>query len=285
MIELKNVTVSFQNDAGNAVYVLENIDLTISKGEAIAIMGPNGSGKTTLVRCLNALLLPTTGSVIIDGLRSDDAKNLLAIRKKVGLIFQNPENQIVSTSVEREIAFGLENIGVPVAEMQRLVDEMLVRFDLINYRKFPPYLLSGGEKQRLAIASVMAMRPEYLILDEPTSLLDPVHRDMILSFIRELHTASNNSLATKMTTILITQFPEEAIQADRLIIMNEGKIVRDNKPSELFKDVTFFQQIGLQVPIEFEIEYLLKQRGIDNTEIESIFRQVQYSNEIGNLRS
>ncbi len=272
MIELQNVTVSFHNDAGNAVHVLENINLTISKGESIALMGPNGSGKTTLVRCINALLLPTSGSISVDGLRSDEANHLLAIRKKVGLIFQNPENQIVSTTVEREIAFGLENIELPAGEMHRIVDEMLVRFDLMEYRKFPPYLLSGGEKQRLAIAAVMAMHPEYLILDEPTSLLDPVHRDIVLDFIRELHTDAPNPPASKMTTILITQFPEEAIQAGRLIIMNGGHIVRDGKPSELFQEVTFFQHIGLQVPIEFEIVYLLKQRGINEAEIEVIFR-------------
>ncbi len=274
MIELQNVTVSFHNDAGNAVHVLENINLTILKGESIALMGPNGSGKTTLVRCLNALLLPTSGSISVDGLRSDEANHLLAIRKKVGLIFQNPENQIVSTTVEREIAFGLENIGLPVGEMQRIVDEMLARFDLIEYRKFPPYLLSGGEKQRLAIAAVMAMHPEYLILDEPTSLLDPVHRGIVLDFIRELHTNSPNPQASKMTTLLITQFPEEAIPADRLIIINGGCVVRDGKPSELFKEVTFFQQIGLQVPIEFEIAHLLRQRGINEADIEAIFHPV-----------
>ncbi len=275
MIELQNVTVSFHNDAGNAVHVLDKIDLTISKGESIAIMGPNGSGKTTLVRCLNALLLPTAGSISVDGLRSDEANQLLSIRKKVGLIFQNPENQIVSTSVEREIAFGLENIGTPTAEMHVIVDEMLQRFELNKYRKFPPYLLSGGEKQRLAIASVMAMRPEYLILDEPTSLLDPVHRDLVLDFIKELHQKSAYPGAFPITTILITQFPEEALQMERLIVMSAGRIVQDGKPSELFKDVTFFKQIGLQVPIEFEIEYLLKQRGIDKTELAAIFPPVE----------
>jgi energy-coupling factor transport system ATP-binding protein len=197
----------------------------------------------------------------VDGLPVDDA-HLFEIRRKVGLVFQNPENQIVSSTVEREIAFGLENIGVPHAEMVAIVEQMLDRFNLRQYRRKPPHLLSGGEKQRLALAAVMAMQPKYLILDEPTSLLDPVMQQAILDFLSELHQASLvRPPAERLTTILITQFPEEALIARRLIVMYQGQVVLDDAPEKIFQQLELLTDLGLGVPVEFEIAQKLIQNG------------------------
>lgn len=234
--------------------ILNGINLDISTGESIALMGPNGSGKTTLVRCINGLLQPTAGEILVDGLPVRDDEHIFKIRRKVGLVFQNPENQIVSSTVEREIAFGLENIGVPHTEMVARVEQMLERFNLGQYRRKPPHLLSGGEKQRLALAAVMAMQPQYLILDEPTSLLDPVTQQAILEIIQELHRADRAlPAAERLSTILITQFPEEALIAHRLIVLHQGRVVLDDSPEVIFQQVDLLADLGLGVPVEFEI--------------------------------
>lgn len=258
MIQIRNLKYQITHPP---LEILKGIDLDFSAGESIALMGPNGSGKTTLVRCLNGLLQPTDGEVRVDGLPVDDA-HLFEIRRKVGLVFQNPENQIVSSTVEREIAFGPENIGVPHAEMVAIVEQMLDRFNLRQYRRKPPHLLSGGEKQRLALAAVMAMQPQYLILDEPTSLLDPVMQQAILDLLTNLHQASQaRPLAERLTTILITQFPEEALIAQRLIVMHQGRVVLDDTPEKIFQQVELLTQLGLGVPVEFEIAQKLIKNG------------------------
>ncbi len=247
MIEIKNLTFEYTNHDGSPTRVLDGITLTIAEGERVGLMGANGSGKTTLVRCLNGLLLPT-GEVFVDGLTTSDPVNLPEIRRRVGMVFQNPENQIVSTTVEREIAFGLENLGVPHDEMHKKVAEMLAQFDLERYRRHPPHLLSGGEMQRLALASVMAMSPKYLIFDEPTSLLDLPTRKMVLQLISKLH-------SKRVATMLITQFPEETLLCDRLLILHRGRIAFDGKPSEIFKNVDELRALGVDVPIEYSVSH------------------------------
>jgi len=262
MIEVKDLKFEIENEDGTIIKILNDINLRIQEGESVALMGANGSGKTTLARCLNGLLRPTSGEIRVDGLNPEDEAQLLEIRQKVGLVFQNPENQIASSTVEREIAFGLENIGLDISEMHAIVEQMLVQFDLIKYRKQPPHLLSGGEKQRLAIAAVMAMRPRYLILDEPTSLLDPVNCENILRLIQALHQSLvNQTNQSALTTILITQFPEETLIAQRLIIMSHGQIVLDGSPHDLFQQIEPLQAFGLGVPIEYEIAAVLTQKG------------------------
>jgi energy-coupling factor transport system ATP-binding protein len=257
MIKIQNLAFVYPSSVEAQNRVLDNISLTIRDGEAVGIMGANGSGKTTLARCLNGLLLPTAGDVWVDDLNTKDPANLRQIRRRVGMMFQNPENQIVSTTVEREIAFGLENLGMPHDEMHRIVDDMLVQFDLVRYRQHPPHLLSGGEMQRLALAAVMAMSPQYLIFDEPTSLLDPAARKMVLRLIHDLH-VKNQGRAERVTTILITQFPEEALSCDRLLILQRGRIVFDDRPSAIFQHVDELKRLGVDVPAEYEIDHFLK---------------------------
>jgi len=254
MIKIDNLSFTYTNGTTTGRKILNDISLTIQPGESIAIMGPNGSGKTTFARCLNGLLQPTTGSVAVGGLPTSDEKNLIKIRKQVGMVFQNPDNQIVSATVEREIAFGLENLGISRERMRGIVDNMLAEFNLQEYRRKSPHYLSGGEKQRLALAAVMAMHPSYLILDEPTSLLDPKSRNDILRIIKQLHRRTDKPI----TTLLITQFPEEALIADRLLIFHLGKIIFDDKPATIFKHVEELFQIGLEPPIEFALNEILK---------------------------
>lgn len=262
MIDIQNITFCYDSHGIEKIPALQQVNLQIREGEYVAIMGHNSSGKTTLARCLNALLIPQSGEVSIDGLLTSDEQNLLSIRKKVGMVFQNPDNQIVSTTVEREVAFGLENLGVPTETIHQVVTSILDRFDLTRYRKYPPHLLSGGEKQRVALASVMAMNPKYLVLDEPTSMLDPKGRRELLALLREVK-ADNLEKATteQITIILITQIPEEALEADRLIIMERGAVLLDDHPKVVFQNMEKIKAIGLEVPIEFEMMPLLVEKG------------------------
>jgi len=252
MIEIKNLTFEYINPEHAPTRVLDGITLTVKEGESLGLMGANGSGKTTLARCLNGLLLPTAGEVLVEGLTTCEPDNLPDIRRLVGMVFQNPENQIVSTTVEREIAFGLENLGVPYDEMHQRVDEMLAQFDLERYRRHPPHLLSGGEMQRLALASVVAMSPQYLIFDEPTSLLDLPTRKMVLQLISDLQ-------SRRVATLLITQFPEETLTCERLLILHRGRILYDDRPSAIFKHVPELRALGVDVPVEFEVNHYLGQ--------------------------
>ncbi|MDZ7261261.1 MAG: ATP-binding cassette domain-containing protein [candidate division KSB1 bacterium] len=265
MITITNLVFEYNTDSFRA---LDGINLAIREGEAITLMGPNSSGKTTLARCLNGLLLPTRGEVKVDGLSTQDTAHLVEIRKKVGMVFQNPDNQIVSTTVEREIAFGLENLGLPTPAIHQKVDEMLERFNLTPYRKHPPHLLSGGQKQRLALAAVLAMNPSYLVLDEPTSLLDPQGRKEVLSLLQQIHLENQTKAPQdRITTLLITQFPEEALTSQRLIVMEKGRIIFDDQPEVVFRHVDRLQEIGLDVPVHFELENWLKETGIPISEI------------------
>ncbi|MFQ6113874.1 MAG: ATP-binding cassette domain-containing protein [bacterium] len=259
MLKISNLFFEYSTGTKAKTQVLNGIDLTIREGESIGLIGPNGSGKTTLGRCLNGLLLPTEGDVWVDDLNTKESANLAEIRRRVGMVFQNPENQIVSTTVEREIAFGLENLGVPYQEMHEIVDDKLLQFDLQKYRQHPPHLLSGGEMQRLALASVMAMSPKYLIFDEPSSLLDPASRKALLSLISELHLKSKKKEPSEqITTLFITQYPEEVLGFDRLLVLHEGRIAFDDEPDQIFQKVDELKELHLEVPIEYEVSHYLK---------------------------
>ena len=257
MIKLEKVTYDYSISEGKVISALQGIDLEFKEGEYVAIIGPNGSGKTTLARLLNGLLVPTSGEVLVDGLNSKIKEDLKLIRQKVGMVFQNPENQIITTSVEREIAFGLENLNLPSEEIRERVEWALSAFHLWGYKNSAPHSLSGGEKQRLAIASVLAMRPKYLILDEPTSLLDPEGRQMFNLLVRKLVAEG------KVTIINITQFPEEALLAERLLVLDKGKIFLDDSPERVFEEETKLKEIGLSITKSLEISNGLKRRGLN----------------------
>ncbi len=254
MIELKNVSFSYQLEKGKEVLALDDVSLTIKPGEFVAIIGPNGSGKTTLGRLLNSLIVPVSGEVLVDGLDTSDKNLQKLVRLKVGMVFQNPDNQIISTTVEREIAFGLENLALPHEDMKQRVEWALSIFNLQEYRNYRPHSLSGGEKQKISLASVLAMRPSYLVLDEPTSLLDSKGKDEVNDLIQRLR--------KELTIIHITQFPEEATSADRVLVMDQGKVVLDGPPISVFSHAVKLRQMGLGVPIASDIAERLKKSGI-----------------------
>ncbi len=256
MIELRNVTYRYKLDGERSILALDDINLTFKQGESVAIIGSNGSGKTTLARLLNALLLPTLGKVTVDGLDTGDKDSQKMIRLKVGMVFQNPDNQLISTSVQREIAFGLENLALPYEEMEKKVEWALDFFHLKEYKNHPPHKLSGGEKQRVALASVLSMQPEYLVLDEPTSLLDAKGKREVMSLIEKF------SEQRDVTVIHITQFPEEATGADRVLVMHKGGIVLDGRPKDVFKQKGKLKEIGLNVPLAIKLAFELSQRGM-----------------------
>jgi energy-coupling factor transport system ATP-binding protein len=251
MIKIENLTFQYPN---SEIQNLKNISFELAEGQSVSMMGANGSGKSTLARCLNGLIEPTSGSVLVDALNTNIEIEKEQVRQKVAMVFQNPDNQIVSTTVCREIAFGMENLSVPHNEMIRRVDQLLDEFDLKKYKNRPPHFLSGGEKQLLALAAVIAMQPNYLILDEPTSLLDPYSRKRILETIFN----NFNGRFKKITPILITQFPEETFYTERLIVLDQGEIVFDDSPGHVFKQVERLNQIGINVPVEFQL-------GLDQT--------------------
>jgi energy-coupling factor transporter ATPase len=255
MLELGQVSYHYRLEEKSSVLALDQIDLQLKEREFVSVIGPNGSGKSTLAKLLPALILPEAGNVLVDGLDTKDKPAQRMIRQKVGMVFQNPDTQIISTSVEREIAFGLENLALPYPEMEERVKWALDYFHLARYRKHPPHKLSGGEKQRVALAAVLCMHPRYLILDEPTSLLDPRGRLEILSLVHKLFREGN------VTVIHITQFPEETMSADRILVMDKGKIVLDDSPARIFKQRELLEKIGLEVPFTMKIASALKQRG------------------------
>ncbi len=237
--------------------VLKGLDLEIPSGQFVAVLGHNGSGKSTLAKHFNAILLPTSGDVIVCGINTKDEDRLFDIRQQVGMVFQNPDNQIVATIVEEDVAFALENLGVEPSEIRRRVDEALKEVDMYQYREHAPHQLSGGQKQRVAIAGILAMRPDFIVLDEPTAMLDPRGRSEVLRTIREL----NRDYHT--TVVLITHYMDEAVQAERVVVVDSGKILRDGTPKEVFTEVELLKSVGLDVPQVTELVYELRQEGID----------------------
>ena len=236
---------------------LDHVNLSIKEGEFVAVLGTNGSGKSTLAKHLNAILLPTTGVCRIAGMDTREAERLWDIRQTVGMVFQNPDNQIIAAIVEDDVAFGPENLGIPSDEIRRRVDEALISVDMASYRGFAPHLLSGGQKQRVAIAGTLAMKTKCLVLDEPTAMLDPIGRKEVLDTVRRLHRESG------ITVVYITHFMEEAAAAQRVIVMENGKVAEDGSPEEIFSRVDAMRKRGLDVPLAAEVAWKLRKHGID----------------------
>ncbi len=252
-IEFKDVTYVYGRPGERPA--LSGINLTVLKGEFVAVVGPNGSGKSTLARHCNALLLPTEGNVIVGGLDTGRPEHVWEVRRQVGMVFQNPDNQIVSSLVEEDVAFGAENLGVPPAEVRQRVSEALELTGLSQYRKHAPHLLSGGQKQRLAIAGVLAMRPSCLVLDEPTAMLDPAGRNELM----ETLTGLNRSLG--VTVVLVTHIMEEAARADRVVIMSGGRLAAAGSPAEIFTRSGLLEELGLEHTAAANIARGLRRRG------------------------
>ena len=251
MIEIKGLHYQYDED----VEALHGIDLTIPDGQFIAILGHNGSGKSTLALHLNGLLLPTSGEVLVDGLNSKEPSDFWLIRQQVGMVFQNPDNQLIATSVEEDAAFGPENLGVEPAQIRKQVDEALAVVGMDAYKDKDVHLLSGGQKQRVAIAGVMAMRPKVLVLDEPTAMLDPRGRLEVMQAVQKLNKEE------EITVVYITHMMEEAVAAHRILVMEQGKIVMDGTPEEIFTQVEALKRLRLDVPLAVEMAYRLRQQG------------------------
>lgn len=256
MIKTEKLSFIYQDEATDEK-VLNNINLTIERGSFTAILGHNGSGKSTLAKHFNAILLPTGGRVYVKEMDTSDVNRLFNIRQAAGMVFQNPDNQMVAAMVEDEVAFAPENLGVEPKEIRRRVDECLAAVDMTDFAKSAPSKLSGGQKQRVAIAAVLAMNPEILILDEPTAMLDPKGRSEVLKAVKTLNREKG------ITVVLITHYMDEAANADRAIVMDNGEIVLDGTPREVFKNVEQLKSLGLDVPQVTELIYELRKLGID----------------------
>ena len=251
MIKVENLRHEYEN----GTVALDGVDLEIADGEFIAVIGTNGSGKSTLAKHLNALLKPTAGKVFVDGLDTSAEENLWRVREKVGMVFQNPDNEIVAAIVEDDVAFGPENLGIEPAEIRRRVDLSLESVGMLAYRNFSPSKLSGGQKQRIAIAGAVAMRTKVIVFDEPTAMLDPQGRREVLATIQKLHAAG-------LTAVLITHFMDEAAAAERVAVMAAGRILKVGTPREIFSDVAEMKRLGLDVPVAVELAERLRRRGV-----------------------
>ena len=256
VIETKGLTHVYIDADNNHVTALDGIDLQIMPGEFVAVIGANGSGKSTLARHFNALLLPTEGCVKVHGLDTLDENNLWQIRQNTGMVFQNPDNQIVAAIVEEDVAFGPENIGVPAEELRKRVEEALRAVDMLDYREHAPHLLSGGQKQRVAIAGTLALGSDCIILDEPTAMLDPKGRKEILNTMLRLNQEQH------ITVVYITHFMTEAIQAGRVIVMDQGKIAVQGTPKEVFSRVDELEKLGLEAPLAAKFAFELRKSGV-----------------------
>ena len=259
IIQLDQLTHEYLDIEGKPQLALNLVSLTVNKGEFVAIIGTNGSGKSTLAKHLNALLLPTSGVCRIRGMETSNPESLWKIRQSVGMVFQNPDNQIVAAIVEEDVAFGPENLGVEPGEIRRRVDDALCSVGMTEYASHAPHLLSGGQKQRIAIAGVLAMRPDCLVLDEPTAMLDPAGRSEVLATVHRLNKEEG------ITVVYITHFMDEAVTADRVIVMENGVMIDQGSPRQIFSQVERLKQIGLDVPVAAEISQRLRSQGLKIT--------------------
>ncbi|WP_314923199.1 energy-coupling factor transporter ATPase [Mogibacterium diversum] len=257
-IEVKDVVYRYSKEQGddNLCPAIDHVSIEIKRGEYISIAGSNGSGKSTLARCLNGLLLPTEGEILVDGMDTNDDDLIWDIRKKIGMVFQNPDNQIVSSMVEDEVAFGPENIGIENPELRKRVDNALKSVGMYEYRNREAHKLSGGQKQRIAIAGAVAMRPDCIVFDEPTAMLDPKGRSQVMKVIRELNDQG-------ITIILITHFMEEVAEADRVLVMKSGKLLADSVPEDVFADTNLIESAGLEIPAAVLLRNELIENGIN----------------------
>ena len=257
IIKTEDLRFSYASAEGDTAIVLDGIDLEIAPGSFVAVLGHNGSGKSTLAKHLNAILLPSGGAVYVDGMDTAHEEKLLDIRRTVGMVFQNPDNQIVANVVEEDVAFAPENLGVPSPEIRQRVDEALAMVGMSQYATHAPHLLSGGQKQRIAIAGVIAMRPRCIVMDEPTAMLDPVGRREVIETVKSLNQTYG------ITVVLITHHMDEAAQAQRLVVLSQGKVVLDGPPAEVFSHVERMKSIGLDVPDTVELCWQLNQAGLE----------------------
>lgn len=256
LIRISGLKHSYLTRSGEEVEALRGVSLDIEAGEFIAVVGHNGSGKSTLAKHINALLLPSAGDVLVDGLDTAVPENLWQVRQRVGMVFQNPDNQIVATTVEEDVAFGPENLGVPPAEIRVRVDEALAAVGMTEFATRPPHNLSGGQKQRVAIAGVLAMRPKCIVLDEPTAMLDPVGRSEVLRTVQRLNTQEG------ITVVWITHFMSEAALADRVLVMDGGSVALQGEPGQVFSQVEELKRLHLDVPQVTELAFLLHKAGL-----------------------
>ncbi len=260
-LEAKNITFSYindydENESAKKTTVFRNLNFSVERGEFVAVLGHNGSGKSTLVKCFNGINIPEEGDVIVNGYNTKDEEHLLDIRQSVGMVFQNPDNQIVATIVEEDVAFALENMGVEPEEIRRRVDDALKTVGMYEYREHAPHKLSGGQKQRVAIAGILAMRPSCILMDEPTAMLDPNGRKEVLRTIKMLNEEFG------VTIVLITHYMDEAAQAERVVVMDSGEIVMNDTPKRVFSRVEELKNIGLDVPQVTELTHMLIDEGI-----------------------
>lgn len=264
IIEVKNVTFEY-TDGDRVNTVIRNFSMDIERGSFTVILGHNGSGKSTLAKLLNGLYKAESGEVLVDGISTADESREIEIKRRVGMVFQNPDNQLVASIVEEDVAFGPENLGLPSEETRKRVDEALKAVGMYDFRKSTPHHLSGGQKQRIAIAGIIAMRPECIVLDEPTAMLDPKGRAEIIETILRLNKEHN------ITVVLITHFMEEAELADRVLVMNDGEIISDGTPKEIFQNVKLLKSVGLDVPQTTELLFGLREAGAQiSTDVLSI---------------
>lgn len=273
-IEFQSVTFGYPDDEGTVTNeVIENFNLKIEKGSFVAVLGHNGCGKSTIAKLCNAIEVPLSGKVFVDGLDTADEEKVLDIRRRVGVVFQNPDNQIVATIVEDDVAFGPENLGVDPKEIRRRVDEALKNVGMYEFRTFEPHKLSGGQKQRVAIAGIIAMKPECIVLDEPTAMLDPRGRREVMKTVKRLNKEFG------ITVIFITHYMDEAAKADRVVVMDKGKIVLDDVPRKVFANDETLKKVGLDVPQATELSKMLVRDGIkiseDSLDIDELFENIK----------
>lgn len=258
IIQFNNVSFAYETgeDGTAAAQVVDGFDLVIPQGQFLAVLGHNGCGKSTVAKLINSILVPTKGKITVDGLDTSDDANITEIRRRVGMVFQNPDNQIVATIVEDDVAFGPENLGIEPDEIRRRVDDSLKAVGMYEYRLHEPHKLSGGQKQRVAIAGVIAMNTKCIVMDEPTAMLDPKGRQEVMDTVLKLNRERS------ITVILITHYMDEAVKADRVVVMDKGGIVLDGSPKQVFKNVEKLKALGLDVPQATELAYKLRQQGL-----------------------